>query len=429
MPYVTKTKIGKSHAGTQTYDTDTMLEIARLQEQVKLLEIENKGLKKYAERLCKNVTPPTPSAILTSTEKTPTVYKSMQKHLQTQSTQKSNGKTVVSRCNCKKDCANNRCGCVKRNVPCGESCGCTSVCQNQKGKDKEENKENVGNDGLIHMKSVKATASKSLFSPNMTTHKSTPNIEQCKPMSLYFGSPKQLIFDSDEEEKENEVEDKNMEKTLIESDKSKEKYITKRGNRSKKANIEANNSENHEKTKSTLNEDKLEQINTRTKKRALRKYNFTGIEDQTYQEVKQTNSIKETRSTVDNKAVESNIKGMSQSTTIEVQRSLGQGSNLNEKELHDVVTEECNFNPMKPKHELPRTPIRDGNDISADNTSNTPVVVSIITQEEDIPVPAELNEPQVNWDEYQSQLVACGKCKRKFHPFRIKKHESCCKKI
>lgn len=41
----------------------------------------------------------------------------------------------------------------------------------------------------------------------------------------------------------------------------------------------------------------------------------------------------------------------------------------------------------------------------------------------------EFSYAQVNWEEYQSQLITCNKCKRKFHPLRIKKHESCCKKL
>lgn len=42
-------------------------------------------------------------------------------------------------------------------------------------------------------------------------------------------------------------------------------------------------------------------------------------------------------------------------------------------------------------------------------------------------VTPEFSQAEVDWEEYQSQLVPCAKCKRKFHPLRIKKHESCCK--
>ncbi|KAK9299846.1 hypothetical protein QLX08_007242 [Tetragonisca angustula] len=92
------------------------------------------------------------------------------------------------------------------------------------------------------------------------------------------------------------------------------------------------------------------------------------------------------------------------------------------------------FNPMQPTHEIPRSPLCDNNKVISCNisekssiTSDNSSIMSVTSTKEEIP--SEFDHFQVNWEEHQAQLVACKKCNRKFHPLRIKKHESCCKKL
>ncbi|CAD1474633.1 unnamed protein product, partial [Heterotrigona itama] len=92
------------------------------------------------------------------------------------------------------------------------------------------------------------------------------------------------------------------------------------------------------------------------------------------------------------------------------------------------------FNPMQPTREIPRTPVCDNSKIISCNISeksvmydNSSIMSVTCTKEEEIPT--ESDHLQVDWEKYQAQLIACKKCSRKFHPSRIEKHESCCKKL
>ncbi|KOX73273.1 hypothetical protein WN51_01130 [Melipona quadrifasciata] len=50
---------------------------------------------------------------------------------QTQSVQKKDI-NIIPYCSCKGKCSTKRCKCVKRNIPCGQSCKCdTNICLNQ----------------------------------------------------------------------------------------------------------------------------------------------------------------------------------------------------------------------------------------------------------------------------------------------------------
>lgn len=106
-----------------------------------------------------------------------------------------------------------------------------------------------------------------------------------------------------------------------------------------------------------------------------------------------------------------------------------------QQEKHNETSED-NFDPMKPKHQLARTPLKDKKiaDFYTDSSSLllTPDNIDIKqekTIEEELQVPKELNQSEVDWEKYQAQLVPCNKCKRKFHPNRVEKHQECCKKV
>ncbi|XP_011147903.1 uncharacterized protein LOC105188245 [Harpegnathos saltator] len=95
------------------------------------------------------------------------------------------------------------------------------------------------------------------------------------------------------------------------------------------------------------------------------------------------------------------------------------------------------FNPMKPRHQLSRTPptkntikLEDKNHIDKNTQqsklSRSPQILvasfNIKRNHEDV-------EDKVDWEQHVAQLVPCKKCNRSFMPNRIQKHEACCKKI
>ncbi|XP_033231430.1 altered inheritance of mitochondria protein 21-like [Belonocnema kinseyi] len=118
---------GEKHA--QTEITFNELDINILKERIKLLEIENVKLKKENAAL-KNGSKPL-NGVKDS------------KALVTVSPVKQNLPIFNGRhkgCNCKGNCANKICGCMKRDLQCSESCKCNAKsCQN-----KLQNKENYG---------------------------------------------------------------------------------------------------------------------------------------------------------------------------------------------------------------------------------------------------------------------------------------------
>ncbi|XP_072767247.1 uncharacterized protein [Anoplolepis gracilipes] len=98
----------------------------------------------------------------------------------------------------------------------------------------------------------------------------------------------------------------------------------------------------------------------------------------------------------------------------------------------NVVINEM-FDPMKPKHQLSRTPPN-----NKKVTNESPEMENIIEPQphhesnknkkiiSSIQV-LDIKEEKVDWQEHTAQLVPCKKCKRTFMPYRIQKHEACCK--
>jgi len=99
--------------GTQTENFDSLIEVAKLEEQVKVLQLEIDVLRKHAE---------------TSNKSDDVIHhKSIQ--LTPQTISKIN---VEKSCGCKGNCSSRICGCVKKNNKCNRSCKCDDkICQNQ----------------------------------------------------------------------------------------------------------------------------------------------------------------------------------------------------------------------------------------------------------------------------------------------------------
>ncbi|XP_031776538.1 uncharacterized protein PF11_0213 isoform X2 [Apis florea] len=465
MSQIIEIKTEKKNVATQTREIDTMLEIARLQEQVKLLTIEINHLRKYS---VENSMIQTPEKNSNNILESPIDNETLQKNSQSEKIERKNSKIISRGCNCKGKCSSKICGCVKKNNQCQEWCKCNNdICQNQEHKD--QNKENLKhNESYEHMENQQinkntshVNAHKSLFSPNITIQEVVFNVDQYKPPALYFGGPKELKFVSDEEEQKEKKNEK-LKKIENKNDKKNIKNVRTRRN-----NFDINNSENIQRSKSISNEKKQGENNIEIKKRALRSCTSNEIQiSKEFKHVKkQTNNYvqnvmndmvtlrhkkkraedKNMKKTINNTDVSKeatpfseDMKEISSNETNEILNFVGEINSheidiCNENKSHDKDSDN-DFNPMKPKHEIPRTPIHSPNQnmtISC-NISDTSLVISAnstIKEQEQYQDPVEFSYAQVNWEEYQSQLVTCNKCKRKFHPLRIKKHESCCKKI
>ena len=467
----TRTKRAKKNAETQTGHLDTMLEIARLQEQVTLLTIENDHLRKHIaeNRPLKPATPSSPDVV-----NTPSTEASKQRTAELRSRTAKNGKVTGRGCNCKGNCSSRICGCMKKDLQCGESCRCNNtLCQNQEERDTDGNKENeesnertrVAPEKITNKPLANVTAQKSIFSPDVTLH-STPTLEQSRPSSLYFGSPKKLTFELDEEEKEEERKVKSKAVKNLKADGVNRLNRVKRVQRPRvRENHLEVNTDHTRKLRSSSNEEKGKNnmgVDMQTLRRCisievpvqspeeLEKINHlrsiaNGIAPLQRRQKKEKSSVKERRKNIADPdtretspaPVEDNDTEASQDAAVQASTSLDQeqmGSPLT-NDLHESGSSyDSDFNPMRPQHELTRTPAQNS-DSSSGNTSSgilsdiLPLTPVFTIKVEELPIPPELSQTEVNWDEHQSQLVACKKCKRKFHSFRIAKHQACCKKL
>ena len=460
----TRTKRAKKNVETQTGHLDSMLEIARLQEQVTLLTIENDHLRKHITeyRPLKSATPMSPDVVNSP---------SKQRTAQLKNKSAKNGKVTGRGCSCKGNCSNRTCGCVKKDAQCGESCRCNNtLCQNQEERGTEGNKENEESNERVEPEKItnkllaNVTAHKSIFSPDGARH-STPTLEPSRSMSIFFAGPKKLTFELDEEEKEEDKRVKGKAVKNVNADgvnrldrvKRVQKRPRMRGNHLKV------NSDHTRKLRSSSNEEKGNNMGS---KQTLRRCISSELSIQSPEELEtihnstdnhlrsiadgiaplrrrqkiEKGSVKERRENiVDPDTQETSPAPVEENTTVASQDAAVQASSSLDQEqtdsplsndLHESgSSDDSDFDPMKPQHELVRTPAQNS-DSSSGNTSDILPLTPVFTiKVEELPIPPELSQPEVNWDEHQSQLVACKKCKRKFHSFRIAKHQACCKKL
>ncbi|XP_043490691.1 uncharacterized protein LOC122516711 isoform X2 [Polistes fuscatus] len=161
-------------------------EITRLQEQLKLLQVENETLKKHVDdnnlAAFKSLSPNTNVGARQSPR--------INKNSMTTKSQLMKNTMNQKTCSCKGNCSNRVCGCVKNQRKCGPTCKCNNQsCTNQE----LENKENMEN----------------------TLHEATINI---KMEEINFKSKKQLAYDSDKDSEKRIVK-----KNLIKEKKTKQR--------------------------------------------------------------------------------------------------------------------------------------------------------------------------------------------------------------
>ncbi|XP_024894025.1 uncharacterized protein LOC112468880 [Temnothorax curvispinosus] len=180
----TKLPSGSKNIGTQTENIDSLLEVAKLEEQVRVLQLENNVLRKHVGSSNKSdyvvrgqrPLPLTPRATATATINY-VVRGQRPLPLTPRATATATIKSPVEKsgCSCKGSCSSRICGCVKKSNKCAPPCKCDiKICQNQKPRD-QENKENVNRTDMETPKKQKEENeavgriknNRGLFSPEM----------------------------------------------------------------------------------------------------------------------------------------------------------------------------------------------------------------------------------------------------------------------
>ncbi|XP_077274488.1 uncharacterized protein LOC143904083 isoform X2 [Temnothorax americanus] len=169
----TKLPSGSKNIGTQTENIDSLLEVAKLEEQVRVLQLENNVLRKHVGSSNK------PDYVVRVQRPTATIKSPVEK----------------SGCSCKGSCSSRMCGCVKKSNKCCPPCKCDiKICQNQKPCN-QENKENVNGTDMETPKKQKEENeavgriknNRGLFSPeekNTIAKNSQTNIENVNNVEL-----------------------------------------------------------------------------------------------------------------------------------------------------------------------------------------------------------------------------------------------------
>ncbi|KAK0182655.1 hypothetical protein PV327_000769 [Microctonus hyperodae] len=129
----TETQNDNTHDGSNEQVEDPKdITIAQLQEEIRLLKIENESLRKNTDEdnFVSNVS-------TTNVRRGTVVLTPAKPKRHSVQTTKSKEKG----CSCTGNCANKKCGCVRKDTECSEFCKCANACQN---KNVDENKENEG---------------------------------------------------------------------------------------------------------------------------------------------------------------------------------------------------------------------------------------------------------------------------------------------
>ncbi|KYN39033.1 hypothetical protein ALC56_06459 [Trachymyrmex septentrionalis] len=288
--------------GIQTENFDSLIEIAKLEEQVKVMQLEINILRKHMGTLKK----PDVASHKTVSFSSAVVKLNVEK----------------SSCGCKGNCLSRICGCVKKNIRCNPSCKCDDkACQNQKLDQNQEDKENINRIDVTHKNKNRKK--------NGTTEK----------LNRHLFSP-----------------------------------------------------DNGELSK------------------VFEEIDFSGIDFSSNE--KNTSAI----------STQTDLYSIDK---VKLKTKKKKEENKEQQESMDV---QITFDPMKPRHQLSRTPPKKlEKSLEVDVTIQpqlhfepTREIISSHTYQD-------TNEENVNWKEHTAQLIPCKKCKRTFMPNRIQKHETCCK--
>lgn len=191
-------------------------EIIRLQEQLKLLQLENETLKKHVDGnpvAFKSLSPNTNVSVRQSPRINNNLMKTESQIMKNTTNQKT--------CSCKGNCSSRVCGCVKNQRKCGPTCKCNDQSCKNKELENKENMESTQNkilDQILNLENASLkgeTIHPSLFSPTDTLDEATINI---KMEGISFETRKELTYDSDENSKK-----KIVKKNLIKKKKTKQR--------------------------------------------------------------------------------------------------------------------------------------------------------------------------------------------------------------
>ncbi|KAF7402940.1 hypothetical protein HZH66_005207 [Vespula vulgaris] len=179
----------------QTDNIDNV-EIIRLQEQLKMLQLENDNLRKHAGGnflSSKNISAKINTDIVQSPRKINETVKGDPQILKSSTKQKI--------CTCKGNCSSKICGCVKHQRKCGPTCKCNNqACQNQELENKENIKstqyEMLNQTQKLEEMSMKGeTIHQNLFSPVGTENE--VKLDNIQFEEISFDSKKKLMFEDE----------------------------------------------------------------------------------------------------------------------------------------------------------------------------------------------------------------------------------------
>ncbi|XP_015606149.1 uncharacterized protein LOC107272954 isoform X2 [Cephus cinctus] len=365
--------------------------ILRLEEELRLLKLENENLKQITGK------------IVTAS---PNVN--------------------IKGCTCKGNCSNKICGCVKKNNHCGPLCKCNNVsCRNQL----QEN-ENIHEKYNILEESSTKIPKHSADGQIKNKHSNIlKEIENVQTDVEDVNKPKETRNTRKKKYSKKErsyEENSTLTPSLPEN--------TNRKKRSKPIEINTTENGNFKENPSKKDANLKEggpQKNSKIFKKLL---NTTPATRRVRNKTKHTEKSEGVKviSTADENDVSKNItQNKKPKTKIEAERSPGESAYSSAEEQNILVRSNSqldkSFNPMKPRHQLLRSPAGSINYSRTVNESDTPTDSQAMENIGEFPPPLDINEPEVDWEKHKAELVQCKLCKRKFFPHRIKKHELNCK--
>ncbi|XP_043271806.1 uncharacterized protein [Venturia canescens] len=276
-------------------------------------------------------------------------------------------------CTCKGNCSSRICGCVKKQVQCGEFCRCADeLCQNQEQeKENRGSKNNQKAPALVEEKNKKTKKAERGKSKKQGTKNQTPMNE------------KQIEVNELLEEVAHNIHLAVQEEMHIDH---------QNGN---KLSDSVKDSEAEPETHSAENIESIDAIIIKT--------------DPEESEQISNNNPRSDLSSPDH---------LSPSYSVSYN--------------HLLPIDDPNFDPMKPRHKLARSPVTphiESQVYPPPDASEESLAPPRDEVAEELSPPDDLNSITIDWDKHQKERVYCTKCHRGFYPYRIKKHEASCKRV
>ncbi|XP_012264422.2 uncharacterized protein LOC105690859 [Athalia rosae] len=353
-------------------------------------------------------------------------------------------KIVGKGCSCKGSCSTKVCGCVKKQISCGESCKCShSKCQNQE-PDKENMVQNkkLLNDVQLKFPNLTALGLIDDLPPNTAPVTAGPSTKLTKKLQ----KAERSIFSPDSPGTDQ------LGVSFTKLQLKKPLKFTK-----------VNKNLTYSSDSSTSSSDEAEDLKIQQKR-----YEPSGAQldlpakkvEQSIKKISSSNKVEEKRerkgknphtypsrhdmhqTKFPNRSKPVTQQGKSKRKDIippDLEETASESLEELDDEVHLDEFKHSIIDPMKPTRQLARTPVMASPSIGQSRVS---VEVSLESNPGSIIDPLALDQkiiavqqkkddeaPQVNWDEHYARLVPCRLCNRTFNPERLAKHEASCKRV